>query len=132
MQPDRCIVFLLQQEIFILHSFLPFFLGWLIPGLGHFCLEKKWKGILLFCLLFLSHTFGMILLHSEGYRQSFFWIQLCSGFFIVSSIVFQPFFPEMPHECFLFPIGYLYISVASLLNLFIILTLPFKEAENSL
>ena len=103
-------------------------MAWLIPGLGHYYIGEKWKGVLLFFLLLSGYITGMIM---SGFCTMFplkefgyFIISMAIGIISIIITLFNfIFFPSPIYYIYGHYSGCLYICVTSLLNLLIIINL---------
>lgn len=96
------------------------FLAWLIPGLGHYCLGYKWKGVVLFGLLLLMYSLGVDLaaLHNVSFREPLYLVVYSfTGGFTSVALLLSAYFPITPqYYPFGYQLGCLYTSIASFLN----------------
>ncbi len=106
-------------------------LGWLIPGAGHWWLQERWKGVIIFILLMGTFIGGLLMgstilpLRRDAVSMlSFlgrignglpFLIGLCTRFRIGSC-----------HSSF-YEIGSVYTTISGVLNFLILLNLRSKE-----
>jgi len=101
------------------------FLGWLIPGAGHYYLGQRWKAIILFSLLGAMYFTGVAIADFQNifFREPLYIIGgFCVlGFSAIAILVCN----HLPVISEWYPyglqLGCLYVSVASLLNAFILL-----------
>jgi len=103
-----------------------FFLGWLVPGLGHITLKKYWRGITFFICIACMTTLGLLY---EGRIYSFqtenplttlaFFSDIGNALFYLSSRLFSFGIGNLKNVTFEF--GTAYLAGAGLLNYLIAL-----------
>ncbi|MBI5368410.1 MAG: hypothetical protein HZA54_15345 [Planctomycetes bacterium] len=106
--------------------------GWLIPGGGHILLGRTGKGLFFFGLLFLTSVAGLVLADFRAVKfvwdNMFYWV----GFFgsgmslLLVELATAPDPKEWVPPRF-YEVGLLYMTVAGLLNLVVMLSLPAAE-----
>ena len=100
-------------------------LAWLIPGAGHYYLEKKGKAIVFFALLTLTFLSGMAMANfrNVSFREPLYFF----AYFWLGSITIIAFCTTMNFSIvpifypYAYQLGCLYSTVASILNIFLIL-----------
>ncbi len=96
------------------------FLGWLIPGAGHWMVGRRAKAILYFATISATFWIGVALAHGRNlnydrdsvyfYAYVFNGVQTLIGWFATRNL-------ELDHAIRFLQVGYLYAAVAALLNL---------------
>lgn len=108
------------------------FLGWLLPGLGHFVIGRRAKGMLFFAVITLTFLAGVAL--AEGRNLSYqrdriyFYAYVFNGIETFLGAWLTRGF-ERDHGIPFLQVGFLYSAVASLLNLVALMDLVAARAR---
>jgi TM2 domain-containing membrane protein YozV len=118
-----------------------FVLGWLIPGLGHMFLGRRGKGLFIFLVLTSTFLAGMLLADFRGvtFDDNLFYFlgRYGSGLTLGLNLIVVSSVPRGLITPRLYEVGTLYMSLAGLLNVFVLFNLPLRRggtrpAENEM
>lgn len=113
--------------------------GWMVPGLGHWLMGKRSKGLFLFSVITATYLFGLWAIgfsHPRFHENPLYYFgRFGSGFMLALSFILSSPAHPIPEMMNWFDIGMLYSSVAGLLNLVVVLnivTLYLNDADGML